>query len=59
MIFKILVRTTNKAPHFTVTKINKLIMRFKEIISVYTNASGMRHAPAALYPRERTPVPIG
>jgi hypothetical protein len=29
------------------------------LTSALDGVSGQRHAPAALYPRERTPVPIG
>jgi hypothetical protein len=35
MLFKNLVRTSKRTPHFTITKINWLTL-FKEIIAVYT-----------------------
>jgi hypothetical protein len=35
MIFKNVVRTAKKTPHFTITKINRLTL-FKEIIAVYS-----------------------
>jgi hypothetical protein len=35
MLFKNSVRTSKRTPHFTITKINWLIL-FKEIIAVYT-----------------------
>jgi hypothetical protein len=40
-MFKNSVRTTKKAPHFTVTKVNRLTL-FKEIIAVYTE-NQMKH----------------
>jgi hypothetical protein len=36
MIFKNSVRTSKRTPHFTITKINWLML-FKEIITVYTD----------------------
>jgi hypothetical protein len=35
MLFKNPVRTSKRTPHFTITKINWLML-FKEIIAVYT-----------------------
>jgi len=35
MLFKNSVRTSKRTPHFTITKINWLML-FKEIIAVYT-----------------------
>jgi hypothetical protein len=35
MLFKNLVRTSKRTPHFTITKINWLML-FKEIIAVYS-----------------------
>jgi hypothetical protein len=35
MLFKISVRTSKRTPHFTITKINWLML-FKEIIAVYS-----------------------
>jgi len=35
MLFKNSVRTSKRTPHFTITKINSLML-FKEIIAVYS-----------------------
>jgi hypothetical protein len=38
MLFKNSVRTSKRTPHFTVTKINWLML-FKEIITVYSDSN--------------------